>query len=58
VFGALAVVVLPILFGPAAIICAGIAKSRHQPLANVALGVSIAGTVAGFVLGFVIVAIR
>lgn len=42
----------PIILGPAAIICAGIALSQGDPLARWALGVSIACTVAGFLIGY------
>lgn len=53
VFGAIAILFVPILFGPAAIICAGIATSKGDPLAKWALGVAIGGTILGFALGYI-----
>ncbi len=56
VLGVIAILIIPILFGVAGIICAAIAKSRHEKLANVALGVAIGGTVLGFVIGGIVFA--
>lgn len=56
VFGAIAVLFLPILFGPAGIICSGIAISKREPLGKPALIVSIVGMVVGFILGAVVFA--
>ena len=52
--GALSVVILPIILGPAAIICGGIAMSRKEPLGRVGLIVGIVGMVAGFALGILV----
>ena len=51
VLGVLAVLFLPIIFGPAGIVCAAMGRSKKQRLANVALGVSIGGTILGFIFG-------
>ena len=56
VLGIVAVFLLPILFGIAAIVCAAVAKSRKERLANVALAVAIIGTIAGFALGALVFA--
>ena len=50
VFGAIAVLFLPIIFGPAGIICSGIAMSKGDRLARWALVVSIVGMIIGFAL--------
>jgi hypothetical protein len=49
--GGISILFFPIIFGPAAIICAGIAKSRKEKLGNAALAVAIGGMVLGFILG-------
>ena len=54
VFGGIAVLFLPILFGPAGIVCAGIAMGKRDPLARWALAVAIAGMLAGFALGAIV----
>lgn len=54
VFGAVAVLFLPIVFGIAAIVLAGIAISKKERLAKVAMAVAIVGTVAGFILGAIV----
>ena len=54
VFAALAVFFLPIIFGPAGIICASIAMTKRDPLGKWALGASIAGLVVGMVLGYIV----
>ncbi|MCB1014285.1 MAG: hypothetical protein KDB10_04095 [Acidimicrobiales bacterium] len=54
VCGCIAVLILPIVLGPAAIILAGVALSKKEPRAKVAMGVAIGGTVAGFALGIVV----
>jgi hypothetical protein len=51
VLGGLAAVVLPILLGPAAIVCAVIAKTRKERLSTVALVVAVVGMLVGFALG-------
>lgn len=54
VFGAVAVLFLPIVFGIAAIVLAGVALSKKERLAKTAMVVAVVGTVAGFVLGAVL----
>ncbi len=51
VFGAVAVLVVPIVFGVAAIILAGIALSKNERLSKIAMVVAVVGTIAGFALG-------
>jgi membrane associated rhomboid family serine protease len=51
VLGVVAVFLLPILFGVGAIVCAVVAKTRHERLSSIALAVAIVGTIAGFALG-------
>jgi hypothetical protein len=51
VFGAIAVLLLPIIFGPVGLIFGGIAKSKGEPRANIALIVAGAGMVVGFLIG-------
>lgn len=51
ILGAIAFLFFPIVFGPAAIICAAVAKSKSEPNADMALLVAILGTVVGFILG-------
>jgi tetrahydromethanopterin S-methyltransferase subunit C len=50
------VLFLPILFGPAGIVCAGIAVSKGDKLGKPALAVAIIGMIVGFILGFVVYA--
>jgi hypothetical protein len=50
--GGLAVLFLPILLGPAAIICANRAMKRKETRAGAAMVVAITGTVLGFILGY------
>jgi hypothetical protein len=52
VFGGIAFLFLPILFGPAGIGCAIAAMSKKEKLGAVAIGVSVAGTVLGMIFGF------
>src|SRR5712692_3231072 len=54
VFGGVAVLLLPILFGPAGIVCAAISTKRGDSLGKRALGVAIGGTVLGLVLGILV----
>lgn len=56
VFGAIAVLFVPILFGPAGIVCAGIATAKGDRLGKPALVVAIVGMIVGFVLGAVVFA--
>lgn len=54
VCGVVAVLILPIVFGPIGIICGGIAVSRKERLGKVGLGVAIAGMVVGFAIGVLV----
>ena len=56
VFGAISILFLPILFGPAGIICAGIAWSKGDKLAKPAMAVAVIGMILGFILGAVVFA--
>ena len=56
VVGCLALLFLPILLGPAALLLAGIALSKKEPRATVAMVVAVVGTVGGFALGALVVA--
>jgi hypothetical protein len=51
VFGAIAFLFFPIVFGPAGLVVSAIGLSKNERLAPVALAVSGAGLVIGFVLG-------
>ena len=51
VFGAVSVLFLPILFGPAGIACAAIGLSKGDRLGKWSLAVAIIGMIAGFALG-------
>ncbi len=51
VFGAIAFLFFPILFGPAGLVVSAIGLSKNERLAPVALAVSGAGLVVGFALG-------
>lgn len=54
VFSGFALFLLPILFGPIAIVLAAIAKNKNERLAVTALTVSIVCTVLGFLLGAIV----
>jgi len=54
VCGVVAILVLPIIFGPIGIILAVVANRRGEPLWKIALGVAIGGMVLGFILGAVL----
>ena len=54
VFGVVAVVFLPIVFGIGAIILAAVALSKKERLAKVAMVVAVVGTIGGFILGAVV----
>lgn len=54
ILGAIAVLFLPIIFGPAGIICAAVGRSKKQPLANIALAISIGGTILGVIFGVLV----
>lgn len=48
---AIALFFFPIVFGPVAIVLAGIAMSRKEPHAALALGLAVAAMVLGMILG-------
>ena len=54
ILGVLSFLLFPILFGPAAIILAVIAKKKGESLANVALTVGIVGAVSGMIIGAIV----
>ena len=54
ILGGLSFLLFPILFGPAAIILAVIAKKKGESLANVALTVGIVGAVSGMIIGAIV----
>ena len=54
VLGGIAILFFPIIFGVAGIVCAGVAKSKQESLANAALAVAIGGTILGFILGAIV----
>ena len=51
VCGVVAILILPIVFGPIGIILAVVANRQAEPLWKVALGVAIGGMALGFILG-------
>lgn len=53
VFGIVAVIFLPIVFGLAGIVLAAVAISKKERLGKTAMIVAVLGTVAGFILGAV-----
>lgn len=56
VLGALALIVLPPLFGIAGIVCASVGIKKGERLGKVGLAVSIAGLVLGMLLGLLVFA--
>jgi hypothetical protein len=54
VFGVVAVIFFPIVFGVAAIVLAVVARSKGERLSRIALPVAIVGTVVGFILGYLV----
>ena len=54
ILGGLSFLLFPIVFGPAAIILAVIAKKKGESLANVALTVGIVGAVSGMINGAIV----
>jgi Protein of unknown function (DUF2510) len=54
VCGVIAVFILPIVLGPAGIIMSAVALGRKEPLAGVALAVSVVGMLLGFVFGYMV----
>lgn len=51
VCGIVAVLILPIVFGPVGLVLGGVAKKRGERLSTIALVVAGVGMVLGFVLG-------
>jgi membrane protein DedA with SNARE-associated domain len=51
IFGLIGFLFFPIIIGVAGIILSAVAKSKGEKNANLALGVSIAGTVIGMIIG-------
>lgn len=56
VFGAIAILFLPIIFGPVAIVLAIVGYKKEDPLARYALPFAIVATILGFVLGLLVFA--
>ncbi|HST64864.1 MAG TPA: hypothetical protein VLM05_06720 [Mycobacteriales bacterium] len=54
VCGVLAILILPIVFGPIGIILAIVANRRAEPLWKIALGVAVGGMILGFILGAIV----
>jgi hypothetical protein len=54
VCGVVAVLFLPIVFGPVGIILGIIGKTRNEKLSTIAIVVAVVGMVAGFILGAVV----
>jgi hypothetical protein len=55
VSGVLAILVIPILFGPIGIVLAVVANRKAEPLWKVALAVAVGGMLLGFILGYMTV---
>ena len=51
VFGAIATLFVPIVFGVLAIVFASLAVKQNEKTSRIALGVAVAGTIIGFILG-------
>jgi len=54
VCGVVAVIFLPIVFGPIGIILGVIGKTRHERLSTIAIVVAVVGMVVGFILGAIV----
>jgi hypothetical protein len=54
VCGVLAILILPIAFGPIGVILAVVGQRRGEPLWKVGLGVALGGMILGFILGAVV----
>jgi hypothetical protein len=54
VLGCIALLIVPIITGPAAIVFGGVAKSRGESRSTLALVIAIAGTVIGMIVGAII----
>jgi hypothetical protein len=52
--GVVAILILPIVFGPIGIVLAIVANRRAEPLWKVALAVAVGGMVLGIVLGAIV----
>jgi hypothetical protein len=52
VSGVLAILAIPILFGPIGIVLAVVANRKSEPLWKVGLAVAIVGMLLGFILGY------
>jgi hypothetical protein len=51
VLGGIAFLLLPILFGPIAIVLAAVALSKNEPKARTGMTVAVTGTIVGMILG-------
>jgi len=54
VFGAVAILFLPIVFGPAAIILGYLGMRKGDPLGRYALGFAVLATILGFLLSAIV----
>jgi hypothetical protein len=54
VLSAIAVFLLPIVFGPAAIVTGAVGLRKGDPLGRWAVGVAVVATILGFVLGAIV----
>jgi hypothetical protein len=54
VCGVVAVIILPIVFGPVGIVLGIIGKTRNEKLSTIAIVVAVVGMVVGFVLGYLV----
>ena len=52
--GVVAVILLPIVFGPVGIVLGIIGKTRNEKLSTIAIAVAVVGMIAGFVLGYLV----
>ena len=56
ILGAIAFLILPIVFGPLGLVMGAVAKSKGEPLANRALWVAGIGLIAGMLMGALVFA--
>jgi hypothetical protein len=54
VCGVVAILILPIAFGPIGVILALVGRQRGEPLWKVGLGAALGGMVLGFILGAIV----
>ncbi len=54
VFGVVAILFLPIIFGLAGIVLGFIGRSKGERLSTIGIVVAVAGTIAGFALGYAV----